>query len=228
MTINQLKQLMAQLGYQFQCIELLQEALTHRSIGLLNNERLEFLGDALLNTIMATELYHRFPKASEGQLSCLRASLVKGEQLAKIARQLQLGDYLHLGEGEMKSGGQHRISILADSLEAVIAAIFLDSTRIECCANVVMRWFTVPLESIQDEEQPLKDPKTRLQEYAHKKRIALPNYHTVKVTGNDHAQLFHVECALVDLQLSSQGQGSSRRRAEQQAASQLLVKLADS
>lgn len=221
--IEPLQQLSRELGYQFSEELLLKQALTHRSAGRLNNERLEFLGDAILGFIVADELYRTFPDAKEGQLSRLRARLVKKETLAAIARRLDLGNYLNLGAGELRTGGHGRDSILADSLEALLAAIYLDSGY-HSAKDIVLNLYRKRIEELTPEAQG-KDPKTRLQEYLQARKKSLPSYTVVEVSGEQHDQYFAVECRVDDLNLLSQGLGGSRRKAEQMAASNLLELL---
>lgn len=209
------------LGYAFRDARLLDEALTHRSATGHNNERLEFLGDAILNFVIAAELYRRYPQATEGELSRLRATLVKRDTLAGLARGLTLGEYLHLGSGELKSGGFRRDSILADALEAVFGAVYLDSDM-ATCQHLILQLYRAPLTDLPTAAE-LKDPKTRLQEYLQAQQRGLPVYSVVAVTGEAHAQSFTVECR-VD-QLRTVAVGSSRRRAEQEAARQALELL---
>lgn len=199
------------------------QALTHRSVSGNNNERLEFLGDAILGFVVADELHRYFTTASEGQLSRLRASLVKKETLAEIAKELSLGDYLILGPGELRSGGFTRSSILADTLEAVFAAVYLDAGY-EQARQVISNIYRPQLDRLDIKTQQ-KDPKTRLQEYLQARKISLPSYEIVDVKGEPHEQLFQVRCVLPELELEQFGSGSSRRRAEQQAALNLLEKL---
>ena len=213
------------LGYQFTDKQLLEQALTHRSIGGENNERLEFLGDAILDFVIADELFHRFSSASEGQLSRLRSSLVKRETLAKIARQLDIGDYLNLGPGELRSGGQARASILSDGVEAILAAIYLDGGY-QASRRVILEIFTPRLASI-DLKAHQKDPKTQLQELLQSRKIALPSYEIAEVSGTPHEQSFKVVCMISELKLETLGSGSSRRRAEQDAAQIMLQELED-
>ena len=215
------------LGYRFSDSQLLQAAVTHRSAGSQNNERLEFLGDAVLGYIIAERLFQRFPKATEGQLSRLRASLVKRATLADIARQLKLGDYLRLGSGELKSGGFRRDSILADAMEAILGAIVLDSDNgLEQCRSCIQRLFADKLDELSPGEE-LKDPKTRLQELLQARKLDLPDYEVVDVSGKAHHRHFVVECRVEPLQRCVRGEGSSRRRAEQAAAEAMLEQLAD-
>jgi ribonuclease-3 len=217
---SQVERLQARLGYSFKDPDLLALALTHRSCGSRNNERLEFLGDSILNHIIAEVLYHEHDSAREGELSRMRARLVKGETLAEVARELELGDYLRLGPGEMKSGGRRRDSILADTLEAIVGAMLLDS-GLPGCRERVLDWFTARLSGLS----ATKDPKTQLQEYLQGRGKALPAYHLLKVEGEAHAQLFSVSCELPEYTVESQGAGSSRRRAEQAAALAALREL---
>lgn len=211
------------IGYSFNDQSLLTLALTHRSVGANNNERLEFLGDSILNFVIAEDLYRRFPKAREGQLSRLRAQLVKGVTLAEIAKEFGLGDYLLLGSGELKSGGFRRESILADAVESIIGAIFND-TGFEAAKERVLYWYSSRLESLTLQDTQ-KDPKTRLQEFLQSRQQALPNYEVVSVEGEAHAQTFYVECHIDMLKQKSEGSGSSRRIAEQKAARVALTAL---
>jgi ribonuclease-3 len=201
----------------------LERALTHRSAGTPHNERLEFLGDALLDFLVAEALYQRFERADEGRLSRLRAGMVKKESLAEVARSLDLGAYLSLGAGELRSGGHARDSILADATEAVLAAVYLDG-GMEAARPVVLGLFETRLEAIDPEELP-KDPKTRLQEYLQADRHPLPEYHILGITGSQHAQMFEVCCRVADLDIETRGKGHSRRKAEQQAARAMLTRL---
>ncbi len=211
-------------GYQFRQSELLEQALTHRSHSRsVNNERLEFLGDSVLNLIISNFIYRRFESASEGRLSRIRASLVKQETLAEVARKINLGDHIYLGGGELKSGGFRRDSILSDALEAVIAAIYLDSDYTQA-ETTVLQLFDDLLQAV-DGDSSLKDPKTQLQEFLQGRQKSLPRYEVVQTDGKSHDQVFTVSCELVDLDLKSKGKGSSRKKAEQQAAHQLLTKL---
>lgn len=212
------------LDYAFDDQSLLQQALTHRSAGSRNNERLEFLGDAILGGVIAAELYRRYPGAKEGELSRLRANLVRRESLAEIAQTLDLGSYLTLGTGERKSGGHRRDSILSDTVEALLGAIFLDSD-FTVCQSCIVRLFSARLNSLS-EVASLKDAKTRLQEYLQSRHQPLPEYTVKAVSGEAHAQFFRVECVVDDIGLSpGKGQGSSRRQAEQNAAEDLLTRL---
>ena len=207
------------LGYEFCNSQLLAEALTHRSATGRNNERLEFLGDAILNFVIAAELFKSYPQASEGELSRLRANLVKGDTLAKLARELVLGDYLYLGSGELKSGGFRRTSILADALEAIFGAVYLDSD-FETCRRLILSLYRDRLAELPAVDE-LKDPKTRLQEYLQARQQALPIYNVLSISGEAHAQRFTVECHIAGA-LRTIAVGSSRRKAEQEAARQAL------
>ena len=210
-------------GYDFADETLIERALTHRSAGHHNNERLEFLGDAILGFVIADELYRRFPEADEGQLSRLRAGLVKGETLAKIARQAGLGAYLTLGAGESRSGGHARTSILSDTLEAIFAAIYLDGGQ-EPARTTILSLFEEGLSLLSPDAQQ-KDPKTRLQELLQARGLPLPEYSILEVSGNPHEQQFTVECRLEEPQVCMKGSGGSRRKAEQAAALLLVDQL---
>jgi ribonuclease III len=212
------------LGYQPRDLALFRAALTHRSAAGPNNERLEFLGDAVLNLVIAHRLYDAFPLAAEGDLSRLRARLVSREPLAEVAAHLGLGAVLQLGSGELKSGGFRRQSILADALEALCGAIFLDG-GLGAVEPVIARIFAEPLATLP-EPAALKDAKTRLQEYLQSRSLTLPRYSVLGVAGEDHAQTFTVSCEVPDLRLRVEGGGSSRRRAEQQAAGRMLAEIA--
>lgn len=208
------------LGYQFQDSSLLEQALSHRSVGKQNNERLEFLGDSLLNFIIAESLYQKFPDAREGDLSRLRASLVKGETLAEIAREKDLGDFLLLGEGELKSGGFRRSSILADAVEALIGAIYQESD-FDRCREVVLMWFQSRLQNITLDNTD-KDPKTRLQEYLQERKKQLPVYSLAAITGEAHAKEFEVTCSVSFKDEVFSARASNKRQAEKQAAAKML------
>ncbi len=211
------------LGYHFTEPALLEQALTHRSCGAHNNERLEFLGDSILNHFIAEQLFLRFPEASEGDLSHMRAALVRGEVLAVMARELDLGDAVLLGQGERKSGGRRRNSILADALEAVIGAMLLDG-GFEVARERVLAWFAGRLDAVSPQAAE-KDAKTSLQEYLQGRGLPLPDYELVAVEGADHCQQFTVQCRVADPSVSERGTGSSRRRAEQAAAGAVLEVL---
>jgi ribonuclease-3 len=208
--------LIARLGYSFRDAGLLRQALTHRSHSTPHNERLEFLGDGVLNCVIACELYDRFPELSEGPLSRLRANLVNQEALSRLAADLGLGAELRLGEGELKSGGFRRPSILADALEAVMGAMVLDG-GFELAAAAIRRIYAPLLDEL-DPQALGKDPKTLLQEHLQGRRLVLPQYTVVNVHGEAHAQQFQVECAIPELNIRTLGEGSSRRSAEQSAA----------
>jgi ribonuclease-3 len=210
-------------GYRFHNVELLRQALTHRSHGNPHNERLEFLGDSILNCCIAAALFDRFRSLREGDLSRLRASLVRQEALHRLADGMALGDHLLLGEGELKSGGFRRPSILADALEAVFGAIFLDGGFVESQA-VIGRLYG-PLLAEIDPENAAKDAKTALQEWLQSRRHPLPRYVLRATRGDAHAQAFDVDCTLDDLGLVFSGSGASRRAAEQDAARQALERL---
>jgi ribonuclease-3 len=203
-------------GYSFGDAGLLRQALTHRSFGAPHNERLEFLGDGVLNCVVAAVLFERFAQLPEGELSRLRASLVNQQSLFEIAQKIDLGGELLLGEGELKSGGAQRPSILADALEALIGATFLDG-GFAAARTVVLRLFEQPLK-IADPQTVGKDAKTQLQEFLQARRFALPQYSVIATAGEAHEQSFRVECAIPELNIRTQGEGSSRRSAEQVAA----------
>lgn len=211
------------LGHNFADSKLLRQALTHRSVGSRNNERLEFLGDAILGGVIAAELYQRYPQAKEGELSRLRANLVRRESLAEIAQTLELGRYLNLGGGERKSGGHQRDSILSDTLEALLGAVYLDSD-FQVCQRSILNLFAARLASLSDVAF-LKDAKTRLQEFLQSRHRPLPEYRVTEVSGEAHAQFFKVECLVEDVAEPGRGEGSSRRYAEQNAAQEMLSRL---
>ncbi len=223
MSTPPLERLLRRLNYQFNDISLAELALTHRSVSSKNNERLEFLGDAILGFVIADALYRRFPDAQEGALSRLRSSLVKGVTLAEVARELDMGDYLVLGSGELKSGGFRRDSILACALEAMIGAVYLDGGEAPCRA-LLLRLFESRLQSSSPDSVE-KDPKTQLQEYLQGLGQPLPEYHLLKVEGEHHEQTFYVECCAQGLGEAVQGCGAGRRKAEQQAAKRALELL---
>jgi ribonuclease-3 len=204
------------LGYQFKTPALLKQALTHRSFGTPHNERLEFLGDSVLNCVIADTLYQQHPRLPEGDLSRLRAHLVNKHTLHEVAQSLNLGEHLLLGEGELKSGGFRRPSILADALEAIFGAIFVDSGFV--AAGRVIGALYVPLLQGLDAKRLGKDPKTLLQEYLQGRKIPLPRYAVLATHGEAHQQRFEVECCIPALDIRSHGEGDSRRGAEQNAA----------
>ncbi len=210
------------LSYRFRDPSLAELALTHRSAGRPNNERLEFLGDALLGAIVAQMLYAVHPHASEGELSRLRAQLVNGQALALLARELELGEQLRLGQGELKSGGFRRDSILADAFEALVAAVYLDA-GFDSCRDFVQGLFASRIAALP---RSSKDAKTRLQEWLQGRGLALPSYELTATHGEDHARTFEVSCAISEpLPLRSEGSGGSRRAAEQDAAEVVLRQL---
>ena len=213
------------LGYEFTDADLLQQALTHRSANGPNNERLEFLGDAILDFVVSDVIYRSFPEASEGDLSKLRASLVKKSSLAGLAEQTGVGDFLVLGGGERKSGGHRRNSILADTLEALFGAVYLDSGY-AAAEDVIKRVFGTRLVEFPAIDE-LRDPKTRLQEWLQARGFELPQYGLLKVTGKAHNQRFEVQCSIQDGDQAAVGDGTSRRKAEQDAAMQMLVVLGE-
>jgi ribonuclease-3 len=210
-------------GHVFRDPALLAQALTHRSAGTPHNERLEFLGDALVGLIVAEALYLRWPKADEGAMTRARAELVRESSLARIARDLELGARLTLGPGEMKSGGHRRDSILSDALEAVVGAIYLD-VGFEACRAAVMPWFEPQMDALPAGGIG-KDPKTRLQEWLQARQRPLPTYELVSESGEEHARVFHVRCVLTEPALEAEGSGGSRRASEQDAASVALAQL---
>lgn len=221
MNINQ-QRLLKRIGYDFKDQALYELALTHRSYGANNNERLEFLGDAALNFIIGHAIYQKLPETSEGDLSRYRASLVKGKTLAEVARELGIGENLKLGGGELKSGGHRRESILADAVEAIIGAIYLDG-GMAACEKVVLAWFAERLDNLS--ETSLKDPKTQLQELLQSRGKSLPVYEVVNITGEAHDQYFTVTCSVEGLPTPTVGEGSSRRSAEKKAAAAALSGL---
>lgn len=213
-----------ELTYHFRDSSFAILALTHRSAGKPNNERMEFLGDALLGAIVAEMLYETHPKASEGEMSRLRAQLVNGQALAEMARELELGDRLKLGSGELKSGGFRRDSILADAFEALVAAVYLDG-GFEACRNTVRGLFADRVTALP---RSSKDPKTRLQEWLQAEGWPLPQYELVGSEGEDHARIFDVNCVVMEpMAITATGRASSRRLAEQDAAETVLGRLLD-
>jgi ribonuclease-3 len=220
--LNRPATLESRLGYRFRDKALLEQALTHRSYGSPHNERLEFLGDGVLDCVVAEALYRRFPQQSEGKLTRLRADLVREESLGSLAKGLQLGGHLRLGEGELASGGA-RTSTLADAMEAVFGAILLDGGY-DAAREAVLKVYGDALVAL-DPERTDKDPKTRLQELLQGRHRPLPEYRVTATRGAAHLQTFEVECVVADLGLRAIGSGTSRRRAEQQAAEALLRAL---
>ena len=217
--------LIKQLGYEFNDERLFEVALTHRSVGKNNNERLEFLGDAILGFLIADVLFEIRPMASEGELTRLRARLVRKETLAAIANELHLGDYLRLGGGEMKSGGYRRESILADAMEAIIGAVYLDG-GVKACRLLVDRLYMNQLDQLPSLEA-LKDSKTRLQEWLQAKKMAVPLYEVIAMDGPPHKQRITVACQIPELDIRVEVIGESRRKAEQAAAESVLMKLSE-
>ena len=217
-----LVQLQTTLAYQFKNTQLLKQALTHRSFGVDNNERLEFLGDALLDLIVGESLFNQHPGADEGSLSRLRSSIVNKSALAGIGREWNLGEHVLLGAGELKSGGRSRDSILADTVEAVVAAVYLDG-GLAACRKLVDAW---TLEFVRNPEaRQTKDAKTRLQEKMQASGHGLPDYQVLAIEGEAHAQSFLVECRVEGLERVHRGRGRSKRAAEQQAALETLRSL---
>lgn len=210
-------------GHAFRDSALLAQALTHRSAGAPHNERLEFLGDALVGLIVAEALYLRWPKADEGAMTRARAELVRESSLARIARTLELGARITLGPGEMKSGGHRRDSILSDALEAVVGAIYLDA-GFDACRAAVLPWFEPGIAALPAGGFG-KDPKTRLQEWLQARQRPLPAYELLSESGEEHARIFHVRCLLSEPAVGAEGSGSSRRAAEQEAATEVLLQL---
>lgn len=217
-------QLAQKLGYSFVNWDLLRVALTHRSVPGQNNERLEFLGDSILSSVISAELYKRFPTATEGGLTRLRTTLVRGETLADIARELEIGEHLQLGLGEVKNGGHQRPSILTDALEAIIGAIYLDASA-EVVHDCILRWYSKRLSVLKLSSVFLKDSKTRLQEYLQSRRLTLPEYQLARIGGGDHNPVFHVYCFIALLGEPVIGIGDSRRQAEQNSARAALKAL---
>lgn len=220
---SQIQILEKRLGYQFVDAGHLDLALTHRSAHSQHNERLEFLGDSILSFVIADDLYHRFPKVDEGDMSRMRATLVRGKTLAELGREFGLGDYLKLGPGELKSGGFRRDSILADAVEAIIGAIYLDS-HFENVRHIILSWYTSRLEAIKPGISQ-KDPKTKLQEFLQGRRKPLPVYSVANIKGEAHNQEFTVSCEVTGIGDPVIGKGTSRRKAEQAAAELALEQL---
>ena len=218
--VAKLDKICRKLSYHFKDIRLLKQALTHRSADALNNERLEFLGDSVLSLVIAQALYEQYPNLTEGKLSRLRSVLVRGETLADIAIEIGLGDFLILGQGEMKSGGFRRKSILADALEAIFAAIYLDS-GFENTQKIILSLYRTRLAN-RDLEHSLKDHKTRLQEYLQAHKKPLPVYKLFETSGDEHEQIFHVLCQIPEMKQETTATGTTRRKAEQAAAKAML------
>lgn len=220
-----IKKLCKKIGYTFKDTSLLAEAITHRSKHSINNERLEFLGDSVLGYVISSELFRCFPDATEGQLTRGRAVLVKGETLAELALNLDLGDFLQLGPGELKSGGYRRKSILSDAMEAIIGAIYIDG-GLEPARKHILKIYKDKLKNISLSEVS-KDPKTQLQEIMQARKSPLPQYQIVATSGSDHEQTFEVSCKINGIAKAVKGRGSSRRKAEQDAAKKVLKLLED-
>lgn len=219
-----LEKFQAILDYQFKHLDLLEQALTHRSYSAdKNNERLEFLGDSVLSLVITQHIYQRQPEADEGELSRIRSSLVNQEALARVARDIGLGDYIYLGGGELKSGGFRRSSILSDTLEAIIGAIYLDS-GFGPAQDTILFLYRDYLLTLPDTDT-LKDAKTRLQEYLQSRQLGLPEYKVIKTVGKSHDQVFTVNCSITSLKLEYSGEGSSRKKAEQDAARKTLDQI---
>ncbi|HEY4353272.1 MAG TPA: ribonuclease III [Paraburkholderia sp.] len=217
------EKLQARLGHAFHRPQLLSQALTHRSFGAEHNERLEFIGDAVLNCVVAAALFDRFPQMSEGDLSRARASFVNRDALARVARELDLGAAIRFGEGEQRSGGADRASIIADALEALLGAIFLDGGY-DAARGAVQNLFGDALAAF-DPAASAKDPKTRLQEWLQARRMPLPLYTVTAVEGEAHVQSFSVQCSVPTLGVDATGTGTSRRAAEQAAAAEVYARL---
>ncbi len=222
--INNLVKLQSKLGYTFNNPALLNTALTHRSFSANHNERLEFLGDSILNFIIAEALFAQFPDIREGQLSRLRALLVKGDTLAEIALEFNVGDYLHLGEGELKSGGFRRASILADAVEAIIGAIYFDASMAVVKERILV-WFASRLASLSLETHTAKDAKSILQEWLQGRKFDLPNYDVIAVAGELHDQTYTVRCSVAATKATTEGTASNRKTAEKIAAEAMLHHL---
>jgi ribonuclease-3 len=220
-----LTRLSKKLGYIFNNTDLLLQALTHRSAKGIHNERLEFLGDSILGFVIAEVLYQQFPSHDEGDLTRMRSTLVRGVTLAEIGRGFNLGEYLILGPGELKSGGHRRDSILEDAVEAIIGAVYLDSDN-DTAKALVLSWFTERLDIIKPGNEQ-KDPKTRLQEYLQARKIALPLYEVIHTSGQSHNQQFTVRCTTEVINTEVITKGTSRRKAEQAAAQQVLALIFD-
>lgn len=224
MILTSIEKLEQHIKYRFKDTKLAKLAISHRSYSKDNNERLEFLGDSILNFVIAHALYDKFSNATEGQLSRLRAQLVRGTTLAEIAKEFELGRFLNLGVGELKSGGRNRESILADAFEALIGAIYLDSD-LETCKRFIMAWFESRIRTLNLDMYQNKDSKTKLQEYLQSNHKQLPHYELASIEGKAHEQVFSVTCNIEGLSELIHGKGMSRRSAEQSAAHEALVKL---
>ncbi len=216
-----IERLSKKISYSFNQPSLLIQALTHRSAKGAHNERLEFLGDSILGFVIAEALFEKFPNHDEGDLTRMRSSLVKGVTLAEIGRSFDLGEYLILGPGELKSGGHRRESILEDAIEAIIGAVYLDS-NISRCKSLILNWFSLRLSVIKPGNDQ-KDPKTRLQEYLQGRKIPLPHYEVIDTSGQSHNQQFTVRCSTEVIDTEVISKGTSRRKAEQAAAEKVLL-----
>lgn len=212
------------LNYHFNDVSILERALRHRSLGKLSNERLEFLGDSALNFIIAIELYNRYPNMTEGELSRLRANLVNGEILAELAIELNVGDFLQFGAGELRSGGMKRRSILADAMEAIIGAIHLDG-GFDVVQKSILHWFKKIIDNLAGVVK--KDPKTSLQEFLQVRKLPLPIYTTESVSGASHSQIFTIKCTVCNVPEATICTGSNKRQAESLAAAQMLAKITE-
>jgi len=221
--VKNLNLLQVELGYYFSDIQLLELALTHRSVSSNNNERLEFLGDSLINHVVAEHVYRKFPRISEGPLSRIRAALVRRESLAELGINLKIGEYLLLGAGECKSGGRHRKSILADAVEAVVGAIYIDG-GFEIAREIILVLYSAKF-SAMSEDLAEKDSKTRIQEYTQAKGLELPIYELESVSGDAHQPIYHVVCRINGSDRVGRGSAQSRQEAEQIAASLVLSAL---
>lgn len=224
--MSKIEKFQAVIHCHFKDEKLLDQALTHRSVHKIhNNERLEFLGDSVLSVVISEFIYNKLKSANEGELSRIRSSLVKEEALARVARDIELGQYIRLGAGELKSGGFRRDSILSDALEAIIGAAYLDQ-GFETAKELILFLYQEYLISLPSPTS-LKDPKTRLQEYLQAKKINLPVYTVIDSSGKAHNQIFSVSCAIAELKMSSLGTGTSRKKAEQMAANELFDQFKD-
>lgn len=222
--MTDIKQLERLIGYKFDKPELLEHALTHKSASpQKNNERLEFLGDSILNMVIATELFKRFPEHKEGELTRMRAKLVRGDTLSKVASEFELGKYIKMSPGELRSGGAERRSILADTVEAIIGAIYLDN-GFKHCKPIILTWFDSRLED-PSLIKKLKDPKTVLQEFLQARKMELPIYTIKNIEGEAHEQIFTVTCSIKGLPIITQGTDTTRRKAETKAAEDMFEKI---
>ncbi|MBO1255306.1 ribonuclease III [Alteromonas sp. 5E99-2] len=216
-------QIFDKIGYTFTDVNLFEQAITHRSAAKVHNERLEFLGDAVLGLVIAEALFKQFPTVPEGNLTRMRSTLVKGETLAEVAMQLDLGPLIIFGSGEMKSGGYRRASILADAVEALLGAVYCES-GFDTTKKVILDLFQARIDVLDPNAHP-KDSKTQLQEWLQGRKKALPLYEVVATEGKDHAQTFTVSCSIINSDITTQGVASSRRKAEQNAAREMLKRL---